>query len=75
MHHELIETFVYVFTGGAVLASLALFGRKPLLLAYIGLGVLIGPHGIGLVSDQSIISQGAEIGIIFLLFLISKFCL
>jgi Kef-type K+ transport system membrane component KefB len=70
MHHELIQTFFYVFTGGAVLASLALFGRQPLLLAYIGLGVLIGPHGIGLVSDQSIISQGAEIGIIFLLFLL-----
>ena len=70
MHHELIQTFFYVFTGGAMLASLALFGRQPLLLAYVSLGVFIGPHGIGLVSDQAIISQGAEIGIIFLLFLL-----
>ena len=70
MHHELIHTFFYVFTGGAILASVALFGRQPLLLAYISLGVLIGPHGFGWVSDQSIISQGAEIGIIFLLFLL-----
>ena len=51
MHHELIQTFFYVFTGGAVLASVALFGRQPLLLAYVSLGVFIGPHGIGILSQ------------------------
>lgn len=70
MHDHLIQLFFLIFSGAAVLASLALFGRQPLLVAYIALGAIIGPHGIGWVTDVSTISQIAEIGIIFLLFLL-----
>tara|TARA_B100000768_G_scaffold52841_1_gene51343 strand:+ start:3710 stop:4876 length:1167 start_codon:yes stop_codon:yes gene_type:complete len=70
MHDHLIQLFFLIFSGAAVFASLALFGRQPLLVAYIALGAVIGPHGIGWVSDVTTISQIAEIGIIFLLFLL-----
>ncbi|MGB0459511.1 MAG: cation:proton antiporter, partial [Porticoccaceae bacterium] len=59
-----------IFTGGALLASLALFGRQPLLVAYIALGALMGPYGLGWVSDVELIAQIASIGIVFLLFLL-----
>mgnify|MGYP001220399822 CR=1 FL=1 len=70
MHDHLIQLFFLIFSGAAVLASLALFGRQPLLVAYIALGALIGPHGLGWVTDTSTISQISEIGIMFLLFLL-----
>ena len=70
MHDHLIQLFFLIFSGAAVLASLALFGRQPLLVAYIVLGALIGPHGLGWVTDTSTISQISEIGIMFLLFLL-----
>lgn len=52
------------------MASLALFGRQPLLVAYILLGAAIGPYGLGWVSDVELIGQIGSVGIIFLLFLL-----
>ena len=70
MDHHLIQLFFLIFSGAAVVASVALFGRQPLLVAYILLGALLGPHGIGWVTDVDLISEIASIGIIFLLFLL-----
>jgi Kef-type K+ transport system membrane component KefB len=53
-----------------LLASAALYTRQPLLVAYIAIGCLLGPHGLGLVSDPDLLAEIAEIGIIFLLFLV-----
>lgn len=73
MHHDdhvLISSFVMIFSGAAVLATLALFTRQPLILAYIIIGVVLGPHGTGHISDPGLIQAFSEIGIIFLLFLL-----
>ncbi|MDA9090977.1 cation:proton antiporter [Porticoccaceae bacterium] len=70
MDHHLIQLFFLIFTGSAVVASLALFGRQPLLVAYILLGAVMGPHGLAWVTDVDLISEIASIGIIFLLFLL-----
>jgi Kef-type K+ transport system membrane component KefB len=70
MHNDVIQIFFLIFTGGAVVASMALFGRQPLLVAYILLGAVIGPYGLGWVSDVELIGQIGSIGIIFLLFLL-----
>ena len=70
MAHDVIQTFFLIFSGAAVLASLALFARQPLLVAYIILGAFMGPHGMGWVADVDLIAQIASIGIIFLLFLL-----
>jgi Kef-type K+ transport system membrane component KefB len=70
MDQHVVFIFFLIFTGGALLASLALFGRQPLLVAYIALGALMGPYGLGWVSDVELIAQIASIGIVFLLFLL-----
>lgn len=62
--------FFLIFTGAAVLATLALYSRQPLLMAYIVLGALIGPYGFGLVMDVGALQQMASVGIMFLLFLL-----
>jgi Kef-type K+ transport system membrane component KefB len=53
-----------------VLATVALYTRQPLLVAYIAIGCLLGPHGLKMVADADLLSEIAEIGIIFLLFLV-----
>jgi Kef-type K+ transport system membrane component KefB len=59
-----------IFSGAAVLASIALYTRQPLLIAYIALGAIIGPYGTGWVTDLKLLAEIAEFGIIFLLFLL-----
>ena len=59
-----------IFCGAALLATLALSLRQSLIIAYIGLGVLIGPWGLHLVTDLELIENIAHIGIVFLLFLL-----
>jgi Kef-type K+ transport system membrane component KefB len=62
--------FFLIYTGAAILASFALYTRQPLIIAYIFLGALIGPYGLGLISDVSLLKESGHIGIIFLLFLL-----
>ncbi|MDX1656446.1 MAG: cation:proton antiporter, partial [Candidatus Competibacteraceae bacterium] len=70
MNDPLVFNIFLVFSGAAVLATLALFARQPLLVGYILLGCLVGPYGLGLVSEPKVISQIGHVGIIFLLFLL-----
>ena len=70
MHIGVIESFFLIFAGATVLATAALYTRQPLLVAYIGIGVALGPHAFGLIPDAAFIQDIGEIGIIFLLFLL-----
>jgi Kef-type K+ transport system membrane component KefB len=71
MHTDpVVFTIFLIFTGAAGLATLALYSRQAMLVAYIVLGMLLGPSGIGLVQDPDVVQQVAHIGIIFLLFLL-----
>ena len=69
MQQEIVYTVFLIFTGAAILATVALFARQALLVAYIILGVLLGPSVLGLVDDPHVIGDIAHIGIMFLLFL------
>ncbi|MCG6873029.1 MAG: cation:proton antiporter [Gammaproteobacteria bacterium] len=66
----IIFTVFLVFSGAALLAALALFARQSLLVAYIVLGLLLGPQVFGLVDSPEVVEQSGHIGIIFLLFLL-----
>lgn len=69
--HELIVfTIFLVFTGAAVMATVALYARQSLLVAYIVLGALLGPWGLGFVTDPDLVRSISEFGIMFLLFLL-----
>jgi Kef-type K+ transport system membrane component KefB len=71
MHTDpVVFTIFLIFTGAAALATLALYARQAMLIAYIVLGVLLGPSGVGLVQDADVVRQIAHIGIMFLLFLL-----
>jgi len=65
-----VFTIFLIFTGAAILATIALYARQALLISYIVLGICLGPWGAGLVPDPNIIKAIAHIGIVFLLFLI-----
>jgi Kef-type K+ transport system membrane component KefB len=59
-----------IFTGAAILATLALYARQALIVGYILLGILLGPWGLSLINDPELIKDISNIGIIFLLFLL-----
>jgi Kef-type K+ transport system membrane component KefB len=63
-------SFFLIFTGAAIFASIALYTRQPLIIAYIALGAVIGPYGLSLVTDLNLLSDIGHVGIIFLLFLL-----
>ncbi len=58
-----------IFSGAAMMATVALFTRQSLLMVYIGLGMLLGPWGLKFMSDPILIKETGEVGIVFLLFL------
>lgn len=64
-----VYTVFLIFSGAAMIATLALYARQALLVAYILLGVILGPSVTGLVSDDELVRQMSNIGIMFLLFL------
>lgn len=70
MHNDIIFSIFLIFSGAAVLASLALYTRQSLLVAYIILGIILGPFGLKLIADPVILKDIGDIGIIFLLFLL-----
>ena len=59
-----------IFCGAAVLATVALYLRQAMLIAYLAVGAILGPWGLALVTDANLIQDIARIGIIFLLFLL-----
>ena len=66
----MLTSIFFIFTGAAVFATLAMFTRQSLLIAYIALGMVIGPYSLGWIHDATLIKQTSDIGIIFLLFLL-----
>lgn len=71
MHAEgIVHAIFLIFTGATVIATLVLYARQALPVAYIALGLVLGPWGVGLATDPAVIRGMAEVGIIFLLFLL-----
>jgi Kef-type K+ transport system membrane component KefB len=66
----LVFTIFLIFVGAALMSTLALYARQALLVAYIVLGMLFGPFGLGLVNDPDLVRQISHVGIMFLLFLL-----
>ena len=45
MHNEIVFSFFLIFAGALVLSTVALVTRQPVIIAYIALGAIAGPHG------------------------------
>ena len=59
-----------IFIGAAVLGTLFLYARQPIIIAYIAIGFVIGPAGLGVIQKTEHIEEIAHFGVILLLFLI-----
>jgi Kef-type K+ transport system membrane component KefB len=69
-HDPILFTFFLIFSGAALIATLALAARQSMLVAYILLGMLLGPWGMAQVNNAELIGELSRIGVIFLLFLL-----
>src|SRR5687768_11936191 len=69
---DILHVIGLCVVAATVLAYVAKLTRQPLLLAYIGAGVLIGPIGLELIADKDrhLIERLAELGLAFLLFIV-----
>ena len=67
---SIVFSLFLIFTGAALAATLALYARQALIIGYILLGIALGPWGLAWVSDTALIADIAQVGIIFLLFLL-----
>lgn len=70
MHQDIVFSIFLIFAGATLLATFALFTRQPVLIAYIALGAIAGPYGMGWVEHPEQLEEMSHIGIIFLLFLL-----
>lgn len=70
MEHDLVFSFFLIFTGALVLATVALYTKQPIIIAYIALGAIVGPYGLSLIEEPELLEGMSHIGIIFLLFLL-----
>ena len=70
MDQSIVFSVFLIFTGAAVLATLALYARQSMLVAYILLGMAMGPSALGMVKDIPLLQDLSHVGIVFLLFLL-----
>lgn len=67
---NIIFEFVLIFAGAAILATVFLYLKQPIILAYIALGMIAGPWGLAIIKQPEHIEQLSHIGVILLLFLL-----
>jgi Kef-type K+ transport system membrane component KefB len=67
---NIIFKLALIFAGASILATIFLYVKQPIILAYIVLGMLIGPWGIGIVKNPALIEHISHLGIILLMFLL-----
>ena len=70
MEYEFLKSLEVIFIASAAVILLLYKLKMPSLIGFIVAGVIIGPHGVGLIEDIHFIQILAEIGVILLLFTI-----
>ncbi len=68
--YEPYAEFALLLIIAAAVSALAVRLRQPVLIAYIAVGILVGPSGLGLVTAHAQIDLLAQIGITVLLFVV-----
>lgn len=68
-YNPIVIILFIIFAGTAILSTMALYARQSLLVAYILLGMILGP-GLKLVYDSAMLREMGDVGVIFLLFLL-----
>ncbi len=67
---NIIFELVLIFAGAALFATVFLYFKQPVILAYIGLGIAAGPWGLGFIQEPDHIEKLSHVGVILLLYLL-----
>ena len=67
MHSQLLSVLL-LLTAAVIAVALARRFRLPSMLAYLAIGMVLGPHGASMVSGGSEVDSIAEFGVVFLMF-------
>ena len=67
---NIIFELVLIFSGAALFATVFLYLKQPVILAYIGLGLAAGPWGLELIEQPDHIEKLSHVGVILLLYLL-----
>ncbi len=70
LEHQLIFSIFLIFAGAALLSTIALLTHQSMLVAYMAVGMLMGPWGFKFIADPALVHHVGDIGILFLLFLL-----
>ena len=68
--HTVFTEFARLLLISAVAGAIAVRLRQPVLIAYIAVGLLVGPSGLGLVEAQNEVDLLAQVGVAVLLFVV-----
>lgn len=70
MEHHLLQEIILLLTSVVICVALFMRLRLPAILAYLFIGILLGPTGLGLLASDQYTQTLAEFGVVFLLFTI-----
>lgn len=71
MHMDPIIPFITTVSLAVVLIGLLLHRiRQPLIVAYLLVGIVLGPHGLSYITDEVLINRMGSIGVLLLLFFV-----
>lgn len=66
MEFEFLKSLEIIFIASAAVILLLYKLRMPSLIGFIVAGIIIGPHGVGLIKDVHFVQILAEIGVILI---------
>ncbi len=67
---HLVLEMAIIFGGASLLGTVFVWLKQPIIMAYIMLGVIVGPHGASLIVNDGHIDSISNMGIILLMFLL-----
>ena len=67
MHHELF-VILLLLSGAVIAVAAARRARLPTMLAYLAIGISLGPHGANMLPHDENVASLAEFGVVFLMF-------
>jgi len=67
VHHELF-VILLLLSGAVIAVAAARRARLPTMLAYLAIGISLGPHGANMLPHDENVASLAEFGVVFLMF-------
>ena len=68
--HDKLFLLVVLLTAAVILVATVRRFRLPSMLAYLAIGMALGPHGFALLAESAEVDSFAEFGVVFLMFTI-----